>query len=128
MQKFLLPLFSFIMLASMVLVPNVVLAQTGSPKTVESGLSSVKDAFPQTTIDASSPQGTLKSIINWALYLAGILAVLFVIYGGYQYLTAGGNDAQATAGRKTLTNALIGLAITILAYVIVQIVYNFLTK
>ena len=125
MNKFLLPLFSLVILVSVMFVPSMALAQQ---RTVETGLNSVRDAFPTTTVDASSPQNTLKSIINWALYLAGILSVLFVIYGGYLYLTAGGSDDQAKSGRKTLTNALIGLVITILAYTIVQIVYNFLVR
>ena len=54
--------------------------------------------------------------------------VIMIIIGGYYVMTAQGNDAQATTGKKTLINALIGLAITILAYLIVQVVINFITK
>lgn len=67
-------------------------------------------------------------VIRILLYFAAIIAVIMAIIGGYRVMTAGGNEAQAATGRKTLTNAIIGLAITILAYIIVQAVINFITK
>ncbi len=68
------------------------------------------------------------AIISILLYLAGIIAVIFIIIGGYYYMTAAGNDARALSGRKTLVNALIGLGIVILSFLIVQIVTNFLVQ
>ncbi len=50
------------------------------------------------------------------------------IIGGYQIMTAAGNETRAKDGRKTLTNALIGLAIVLLSYVIIQAVISFVTK
>lgn len=104
-----------------------VLAQTsGDPS--QDGLNAVKQAYP------SGAQGTtndiptvMKKIIDWALYLAAITAVIFIIIGGYYYITSAGNETQAGKGRSTLTNALIGLTLVVLSYLIVQIVYNFLT-
>jgi len=71
--------------------------------------------------------GLVAKLINWALYLSGAIAVIFVIYGGYQYILSAGNDESATKGRGTVINALIGLVIIILAYVIVNVVANFIT-
>jgi hypothetical protein len=51
-----------------------------------------------------------------------------IIIGGYQWMTARGNEAQVTNGRKTLINALIGLAIVILSFAVVQAVNTFLQK
>jgi hypothetical protein len=67
-------------------------------------------------------------VIRFLLYFAGMVAVIMIIVGGYLYMTARGDATQAANGRKTLVNALIGLAITILAYIIVQAVVNFITK
>lgn len=67
-------------------------------------------------------------IIRIMLYFAAIVAVIMAIIGGYQVMTAGGNPTQAANGRKTLTNAVIGLAIILLAFVIVQVLINFITK
>ena len=67
-------------------------------------------------------------IIKILLYFAAIVAVIMIIIGGYYVMTAAGNETQAANGRKTLTNAIIGLVIVILAYVIVQAVVTFITK
>jgi hypothetical protein len=66
-------------------------------------------------------------IVKILLYFAGIVAVIMAIIGGYQVMTAAGNEAQATNGRKTLINAIIGLVIVILSYVIISAVINFVT-
>jgi len=69
----------------------------------------------------------IKEVLTILLTLAGIAAVIFIIIGGFQYMTSGGNDEQAEKGRKALTNAVIGLVAVILAYAIVTIVTNFVT-
>jgi hypothetical protein len=74
--------------------------------------------------ETSLPQ-LFRTIINWALGIAFGLAVIFLIIGGFRYLTAGGNEGAAEAGRKYVINALIGIVIIILSYVIVNIVANF---
>lgn len=68
------------------------------------------------------------SIISILLGLAGIIAVIFLIIGGYYWMTARGNETQVVSARKTVINALIGLVIVVLSYMIVQIVTNFITK
>jgi hypothetical protein len=50
--------------------------------------------------------------------------VLFVIIGGYQYLTSGGNEEAAEKGKKTLVNAIIGVVLIVLAYVIINVIVN----
>ena len=64
------------------------------------------------------------TIINYALGLAGLIAVAFLIYGGFLYIFEGASEGAAEKGKKTIINALIGLVIIILAYVIVKIVVN----
>lgn len=63
-------------------------------------------------------------IINYALALAGIVAVAFLIFGGFRYITSGGNDEAAESGKKIITNSIIGLIIIILSYVIVTVIIN----
>ncbi len=64
----------------------------------------------------------LNNIIDLMLGLSGTIAMLYIIIGGYQYITSAGNPALAEKGKKTLTNAIIGLVIIILSYVIVKLV------
>jgi len=63
-------------------------------------------------------------ITNMALGFAGVIAVVFIIVGGYMYLTSAGNDEAAEKGRKVLTNSIIGLIIIILAATIIRVVVN----
>lgn len=75
--------------------------------------------------------GTVSSmfrlILNWALTIAFLGAVIYLIYGGFLYIASAGNAEQASKGRATLINALIGIVIIVLSYTIVQIVYRFVS-
>ena len=52
--------------------------------------------------------------------LAAYLVLGYVIYGGYLYTFSGGDPGKVTTGRKALSQAFIGLAIVMLAYVIMS--------
>lgn len=68
-----------------------------------------------------------RLIINWALAIAFIAAVVILIYGGFLYITSAGNTENATKGKTAILNALIGIVIIVLSYIIVQIVYRFVS-
>ncbi len=68
--------------------------------------------------------GLLLYIVEGLLGLVGILSVAFIVIGGFQYITSAGNEEQAETGKKTLTNAIIGLVIVILSYIIVTVIIN----
>lgn len=91
------------------------------------GLTAIQGAFPGSNRAKDLPT-LVKVVINWALYLSAIVAVIFIIIGGFMYITSAGNESQATKGRTTLINALIGLVIVVLSYMLVQVVYNFISK
>lgn len=79
-------------------------------------------------VGQTTATGLIAIIVKYMLYFAGIIAVVFVIIGGYYYITARGNEEQATKGRQTLVYALIGVAIVILSYVIVSALTKQLTS
>jgi hypothetical protein len=78
--------------------------------------------------EAQDVPSLIAVIIRIMLMVGGAIAVLFVIIGGYQYMTSSGNEEQAEQGRKTLTNAIIGVIIILLAWVIVNVVVNQVTQ
>ncbi|MBI3984258.1 hypothetical protein HY346_03070 [Candidatus Microgenomates bacterium] len=53
------------------------------------------------------------------LRMAGLVAVLFVAFGGFRYITSAGNPDNTKAALATITNAAIGFAVAILASFIV---------
>jgi hypothetical protein len=79
---------------------------------------SFPDAHP---IQSTSVTQVISSIINYVGGIAGAIAVLMIVWGGIQYMAFG-----ADQGKKTITNGLTGLAIIILAYVLVKVVTNLL--
>lgn len=59
-------------------------------------------------------------IVNFALGFLGLIAVLIVIYGGVLYVTAAGEEENATKGKKAITYASIGLLIILGSFAFVN--------
>ncbi len=66
----------------------------------------------------------IANAVRIMLTIAGGVAVVFVIIGGYQYMTSAGNEEQAVKGKKTLINAIIGIIVIVLSYVIINVIVN----
>lgn len=66
----------------------------------------------------------LLAIVDDLLRLAGLLAVGFVIYGALQFITSQGSPDATARAQGTIVNALVGLAIAMLAVVIVSFIGN----
>lgn len=64
----------------------------------------------------------LPTITNIVIAAAGSGALLFMIIGAIEILTAYGNDDKIANGKKTITYALVGLVIAMLSYAIVTII------
>lgn len=64
------------------------------------------------------------NITNMIMVIIGYIAVFFIIYGGFLYMTGGSNPSQLEKAKKSITNAIIGLAIAILATVIVNVIFG----
>lgn len=69
-----------------------------------------------------SVSDTITSVINILSILVGVVAVVMVIFGGFKYITSGGDSGKVTSAKNTIVYALIGLVIAALAQVIVRFV------
>ncbi|OGL32232.1 hypothetical protein A3F64_01515 [Candidatus Saccharibacteria bacterium RIFCSPHIGHO2_12_FULL_42_8] len=74
-----------------------------------------------TTPQESGTKITLN-ILNIIMVLAGYVAVAYVIWGGFKYLTANGDSGSIASAKKTITNALIGLLISLSAVAIIYFI------
>lgn len=63
-------------------------------------------------------------IISVFSVLVGIVAVVMVIFGGFKYITSGGDSNSVSGAKNTLIYAIIGLIIVALAQFIVHFVLN----
>lgn len=62
---------------------------------------------------------TILSIIRLALGLMTLIAVVLIIYGGFVWLTAAGNEENVDKAKRIISAAVIGLIIILLAWAIV---------
>lgn len=75
------------------------------------------------TINCIGP--LLQIIITWLFYLGIGAAFVFIIYAGYRFITSGGDAKQVETARKILTYTIIGLAIILSAFFIINIIAGF---
>ena len=83
------------------------------------------------TIYGSNPpslQNTAINLLRSGLSILGVIFLGLVVYGGYLWMTAQGDDKQVGKAKDTLTQAIIGLVIIMLSYAITTFVGNALTS
>lgn len=86
--------------------------------------------LPATAFAASNADvaGFAGETLTAIMILAGLGAVIFLIRGGYLYITSTGNPAALDEAKRTIKNALIGLVIVIGAAVLSSILGNAMTQ
>ena len=97
-------------LAILALMPASALAAYNAPPVA------IKDPGSNTDV-----AGIIGKVITWVLGLVGAIAVLFIIYAGILYVTSSGNKERIEQAKQTLTYAVIGLIVIVLAGVIVNL-------
>lgn len=67
----------------------------------------------------------ISNMISFAIIIASIAFAAYLIMGGFQYLTSGGDKTKVEEARSRITNALIGLAIVAASWAVWKIVIYF---
>jgi hypothetical protein len=70
----------------------------------------------------------IVAILNVVIVLATPIVVLFIIFAGFKYVTAGGNSEKITQATQALTYAIIGGVLIIGAVAIAEIIKNLVTS
>jgi len=92
----------------MIAVPGLVFAQEKPPE--------INELFD-----------SVDKIMSYLLPVAGLIAVTFVVIGGYMWMISAGDPTRTKQAQGTLTWALLGLLFILLVGGILQIVLNLLT-
>ncbi len=82
------------------------------------GCSGNKNALP----------GIILNIVRAVIIVSGIVAVIWIIIGGVNYITSSGDPTKIKKARETILYAVIGLIICVLAFAIVNFVIGTLDK
>ncbi|OGY51723.1 MAG: hypothetical protein A3J59_03580 [Candidatus Buchananbacteria bacterium RIFCSPHIGHO2_02_FULL_56_16] len=64
----------------------------------------------------------IADIIKLVLSILGIILIVLIIYAGFLWMTAAGNEDKISKAKKTIAAAVIGLAIVLSAYLITAFV------
>ncbi len=87
-------------------------------------LPNIADITTATGLGATEPAAVVAMLIKTALLLLGTIALVLIIYGGFMWMTARGNEEQVTSARTLLTSAVIGLIIIIGSYSIGSYIFT----
>lgn len=68
--------------------------------------------------------GLIKTIVNVLSWVVGVLAVIMIIYAGFQYVTSGGDSGKISNAKNTLIYAIIGIVIVAFSQAIVLFVLS----
>lgn len=88
-------------------------------------------AQPQVQVTAGKGYATdfgnmVSSLINVVMVAAALLVFAYMIWGGVEWITSGGDKGKAESARNKLTAAIIGLVIVAASYAVVTLVVQFL--
>jgi len=70
----------------------------------------------------------VTTMLQWLIALAGVVAAAVLIFNGYTYITASGDEQKIQKATKGITYAIVGLIIAAVAFLIVNFVINQLTE
>jgi pyridoxal biosynthesis lyase PdxS len=70
----------------------------------------------------SDPRAMAGSVIKILLGFLGIIAVVIILYGGFKWMTAAGNEDAVSQAKKMIGSGVIGLIVILAAFAIAQFV------
>lgn len=68
----------------------------------------------------------INGVLSFVMVIAALLVFLYLILGGIEWITSGGDKGKTESARNKITSAVIGLVILAASYAILLIVLNFL--
>lgn len=74
------------------------------------------------TVSGSAIGKAAKGLVTIFSIIVGVVAIIMIIYGGFRYITSGGDSARVGAAKSTLIYAIIGLVIVALSQLIIHFV------
>lgn len=79
-------------------------------------------------LSAQDPRLTVARFINVFLGILGTIFIAYIVYAGYLWMTAGGEEEKTTQAKTHIRNAVIGLVIILLAFSINILVSTYLIR
>lgn len=100
-----------------ILMAMPVLATGGDPRAIDLKPANQWSNLPNLTIP-----GAIAFGIQAVMIIAGVLFFFMLVWGGIEWILAGGDKAGAENARKRITSALVGIAIVFSAWAIMTLI------
>ena len=98
-----------------------------TPIFADSNVCNMKDSVPPEVYEAAGCEqdntqlpNTITNILYAIIGISGIIAVVYIIIGGINYMTSAGDTNKTEKAKKTILYACIGLVVCALAFAIVN--------
>jgi len=129
MRKLFLKKLTVFAVVAMLLVPALTLSM---PSSVSAGnidtWGNVNSVGNITGLGNKDPREIAAAVIKVMLGFLGIIAVLIILYAGFLWMTAAGNEDKITQAKGMMSAGVIGLIIILAAFGIATFVMNALVK
>ena len=80
------------------------------------------EGYDPTLTQETNLRDYIVNVVNFVLGFLGLVAIIMVIYGGFLYVTAAGEEEKTTKGKKSVTYAMIGIVIILISFALVNTV------
>lgn len=87
-----------------------------------------KGPIPISGPQGQGPVGLIANFYSFAFLIAGFLAFVMIVYGGVRYTFSGGSHTAKEEAKDAIQQALFGLGLLLVAYLILQTINPDLTK
>jgi lysylphosphatidylglycerol synthetase-like protein (DUF2156 family) len=126
-----LKIILFVWLNILLITPQVVLAVIQEISLNESSNSAIKKLYqigvekgPYSAQSETGISTITGAVVEAVLVLVGVIFLVLMIYAGYNWMTARGEEEKVEKAKDTITRAFIGLIIVVGAYAIWSFVFN----
>lgn len=112
----------FLLLIQFYAAVNINDASAGKLWEDQVGRTEIGTAFGQSGGEPTDIREIVARVIKVFLSLIGVIFLVLIIYAGFRWMTAGGNESQVSEAKSQLGNATIGLIIIVMSYAITSFV------
>jgi len=123
-KKFIAGLLTLAIAVTMIGLPLMVGAQVDDTTELTNAQDNLDSFRTASGLGKSDLSTMIGKIVQAILSLLGVVAVLIVLYGGFKWMTASGDETKVDGAKKLIISGVIGLVIVVAAYAIAQFVLD----
>ncbi len=113
LPRFIVPLFASFLLVQILFF---VLPTQAACDGYDSGDPYGLDCGENSNLTNKDARDIVANLINIVLQISGIILILYIIYAGYLWMTAAGDDDQITKAKNIISACVVGLLIVLSSY------------